>query len=119
MSQRDGFSSGFLLGTLVGGVVGGVVGALLTARQFSPTAESDETNSGTNALDAKATKRKRLFQAGRDGVDMEAARRSLEDKIAQLNDAIDDVRQQLGGVNGDAHEGAGEQAIAPDPRRQS
>jgi hypothetical protein len=31
---------------------------------------------------------------------MEVARRSLEDKIAQLNDAIDDVRQQLGGVNG-------------------
>lgn len=29
---------------------------------------------------------------------MEVARRSLEDKIAQLNLAIDDVRQQLGSV---------------------
>jgi hypothetical protein len=33
-------------------------------------------------------------------VDIEAARRGLEDKIAQLNEAIDDVRQKLGGVNG-------------------
>jgi hypothetical protein len=33
------------------------------------------------------------------------ARRSLEDKIAQLNLAIDDVRQQLGSVqeNGSDH----------------
>ncbi len=116
MSQRDGFSSGFLLGTLIGGVVGGIVGALLTARQLNPAAESSETN-GTNSLEGKPTKKKRLFQAGREGVDMEAARRSLEDKIAQLNDAIDDVRQQLGGVNGDPRENAGEQAIAPDPHR--
>jgi len=36
---------------------------------------------------------------------MEVARRSLEDKIAQLNLAIDDVRQQLGSVqeNGSDH----------------
>ena len=33
---------------------------------------------------------------------IEVARRSLEDKIAQLNDAIDGVRQQLGHVNGRA-----------------
>lgn len=118
MSQRDGFSSGFLLGTLVGGVVGGVVGALLTARQLNPAAESDEPKSGANTLDAKTPKKRRLFQAGREGVDMEGARRSLEDKIAQLNDAIDDVRQQLGGVNGGVQEEVGEQAIAPDPHRQ-
>jgi hypothetical protein len=31
---------------------------------------------------------------------MENARRSLEDKIAQLNATIDEVRQQLGNVNG-------------------
>ncbi|MBF2025410.1 MAG: hypothetical protein IGS48_01410 [Oscillatoriales cyanobacterium C42_A2020_001] len=119
MSQRDGFSSGFLLGTLVGGVVGGVVGALITARQLTPTTEADEAKTVPNPLDAKPTKRRRLFQAGREGVDMEAARRSLEDKIAQLNDAIDDVRQQLGGVNGEIHDDVNEPAIAPDPRRQS
>jgi hypothetical protein len=31
---------------------------------------------------------------------IESTRRSLETKIAQLNLAIDDVRQQLGTVNG-------------------
>ncbi|WP_260378321.1 hypothetical protein [Limnospira platensis] len=31
---------------------------------------------------------------------METARLNLEDKISQLNQAIDDVRHQLGGVNG-------------------
>ena len=30
---------------------------------------------------------------------MESARRNLEDKIAQLNDTIDDVREQLHVVN--------------------
>jgi hypothetical protein len=31
---------------------------------------------------------------------MESARLGLEAKIAQLNEAIDEVRQQLGGING-------------------
>jgi hypothetical protein len=44
---------------------------------------------------------------------MEVARRGLEDKIAQLNDAIDDVRQQLGTVNGTPKEPNKAQAIAP------
>ena len=44
---------------------------------------------------------------------MEVARRGLEDKIAQLNDAIDDVRQQLGTVNGG--ESNRERSIAPEP----
>ena len=34
---------------------------------------------------------------------METARLSLEDKIAQLNQAIDDVRQQLGTVNSNSN----------------
>ena len=33
---------------------------------------------------------------------IEAARLGLEAKIAQLNEAIDDVRQELGGINGHA-----------------
>jgi gas vesicle protein len=99
MSQRDGFSSGFLLGTLLGGVVGGVVGALLAARQLGESTEVQETPLNSATLEAKPDKRKRLLKSS-SANDMEAARRSLEDKIAQLNEAIDDVRQQLGGVNG-------------------
>jgi hypothetical protein len=102
MSQRDGFSSGFFLGTIVGGLIGGAVGALLATRQLGAESETEEpnSNSSSRALEAKPVK-KRLFKAsGAQTVDMETARRSLEDKIAQLNDAIDDVRDQLSGVNG-------------------
>ncbi len=113
MSQRDGFAGGFLLGTIVGGVIGGVVGTLLAARQ---TGEPEEPNGLPPESLAAPRKKKRLFQAAT-GTDMETARRSLEDKIAQLNDAIDDVREQLGGVNGGTVGDAGEQAIAHDPRK--
>lgn len=115
MSQRDGFSGGFILGTIVGGIVGGVVGALLTSRQLNP-AETPQERSRNNTLDTKSTKKRRLFQAGQatTEADIEAARRSLEDKIAQLNDAIDDVRQQLGGPNAPLNEEADEQSISHD-----
>ena len=92
MSQQDNFGSGFLLGTLFGGVIGGVVGAVVASRVVQEG--SDKT-----AL--------RLDDGDREGVplnpsdeEMEVARRGLEDKIAQLNSAIDDVRQRLGGTNG-------------------
>jgi gas vesicle protein len=116
MSQRDGFSSGFLLGTLVGGVVGGVVGALLATRQLENSSETDNSVLGAPPLDSKTARRKGLFKPATAQTDMEGARRSLEDKIAQLNDAIDDVRQQLGNVNGGVMSDAGEQAIANKPR---
>jgi hypothetical protein len=116
MSQRDGFAGGFILGTLVGGVVGGVVGALLTARQLNPESEDAESGADSNTLRARKTRRKRSLKAGRDGVEMETARRRLEDKIAQLNDAIDDVRQQLGGVNGTPASDLTESSMPPDPR---
>ena len=86
MSERDGFSGGFLLGTLVGGVVGGVIGAIAASRQKNPNQgltfnpDNPQTDSDNDES-------------------IESARRSLEEKISQLNFAIDDVRQQLGGVN--------------------
>lgn len=120
MSQRDGFSGGFILGTLVGGVVGGVVGALLASRQLPPTDPSQE-QSRNNLLDAKSNKKRRLFNAGKatTDADIESARRSLEDKIAQLNDAIDDARQQLGGVNAALGEEPNEQPRQRDPHRST
>jgi len=77
MTERDGFGSGFLVGTVVGSILGGVVGAIVASRQNQTT--SPETHS-----------------LSEDEEGMETARRSLEDKISQLNLAIDDVRQQLG-----------------------
>ena len=89
MSQQDNFGSGFILGSIVGGVIGGVLGTLLTSRQEKRTLEKESSliEAGTQA---KFTTEESI----------EAARHSLEDKIAQLNLAIDDVRQQLGSVNG-------------------
>lgn len=96
MIQRDGFTSGFLTGTLVGGFVGGVLGTLVASRR------SDDTGEQEGSL----LKSKTSHHEHKEGTEesIEVARRSLEEKIAQLNLAIDDVRQQLGSVNGNALE---------------
>ncbi len=103
MSQQDNFFGGFLLGTLVGGVVGGVVGVLATTK-LNKQQDADEGKAPFSRLEGKSSKKKRLSANPQN---MEVARRSLEDKIAQLNDAIDDVRQNLGGSNGNADASAG------------
>lgn len=87
MSQREGFAGGFLAGAIVGGIVGGLLGTVIASRanknKLEDTASLNEAGSKMR-LDTEE--------------DMEMARRSLEDKIAQLNHAIDDVREQLGSV---------------------
>lgn len=88
MSQRDGFASGFLLGAVVGGAIGGIVGALAATRRL-PVESEEHEDEVVNLKDSEQT--------------IESTRRSLETKIAQLNVAIDDVRQQLGVVNGSPH----------------
>jgi hypothetical protein len=111
MSQRDNFSVGFLLGAVVGGIVGGVLGAVLASRQIGNSAtEEPLLTAGQEPKTGKA--RKRPLKAA-DEQKIETARRSLEDKIAQLNDAIDDVRQQLGTVNGTTEDG--ERSLAKEP----
>ncbi len=87
MSQQDGFAGGFLLGALVGGAMGGVVGALIASR-FSSTKSSKALEDGEEPL----------LEAQPEQA-MEVARQNLEDKIAQLNDAIEAVRQQVRDVN--------------------
>ena len=84
MSQRDGFTGGFLTGTILGGIVGGIIGAVVASRL------DDKEDKGQSSL----------FESEQpDGLSseesIEMARHRLEDKIAQLNHAIDDVRQQL------------------------
>ncbi len=100
MSQRDNFAGGFVLGAIFGGVVGGVFGALLASGRLDELVGSDEARLNAESEDAKSGKPKKRLKSANGQVDIEAARRGLEDKIAQLNDAIDDVRQKLGGVNG-------------------
>ncbi|MGB3695420.1 MAG: hypothetical protein WA865_14110 [Spirulinaceae cyanobacterium] len=91
MSQRDGFTGGFLTGVVVGGIFGGLMGALVASKSERETAEEKDSLLKNNNQPEIA--------AGTEE-SIEFARRSLEDKIAQLNLAIDDVRQQLGTVNG-------------------
>lgn len=87
MSQRDGFSGGFLTGIIVGGMVGGVIGVLIGSRlENNPEEEHSSLlkSAKSEKLDTEAN--------------IEMARRRLENKIAQLNLAIDDVREQFGQV---------------------
>lgn len=94
MSQQDNFASGFITGALLGGVVGGVIGALAASRLSS--------SGGRESSRLRFRDEEDFIDAADDLTEesMEQARRGLEDKIAQLNEAIDDVRQQMGGTNG-------------------
>jgi hypothetical protein len=105
MSNRDNFAGGFLLGTILGGIVGGAIGAIVGAK----LAEDNTTPENGSRPEPRPRKlKKRQFS---EQVGMETARRSLENKIAQLNDAIDDVRQQLSHVNGTGVEEA--ESVSP------
>jgi len=89
MSQKDNFGGGFVIGSIVGGLVGGLLGALLATRdETSESKENFNLNGGDAPLDISSAE------------SIEEARHGLEDKISQLNTAIDEVRQQLGSVNG-------------------
>jgi gas vesicle protein len=110
MSQQDdNFLGGFILGTIVGGVVGGIAGVLVSSRLSQSEGVDAE---GLKKLDSKVNKKRNLKQPTEQTI--EVARRGLEDKIAQLNDAIDDVRQQLGAVNGSAAIEGSEHPISKD-----
>ena len=100
MNQRDNFAGGLLLGSVVGAIFGGVVGVLLTSRRYQETWQDEETRLNANASDAQPIQRKPGQLKAAEEARIETARRSLEDKIAQLNETIDEVRQQLGTVNG-------------------
>jgi gas vesicle protein len=90
MSNREGFTSGLMIGATLGSLIGGVLGVVLTSRISGE-------NLNNQLMEPKKAKNKSNQP---DAENMEIARLSLEDKIAQLNQAIDDVRQQLGSVNG-------------------
>ena len=107
MSQKDGFSTGFLLGSIVGGLVGGTIGVLLANRQQ----EGDEP---------EVLRRVKARTQGKnsDPQSIESARQSLEEKIADLNGAIDEVRSSLSEVQLEpppAGERTHQQTLSVDP----
>ena len=99
MNQRDGFTGGFIAGTVVGGVVGGVIGALLASRVINESEGDLELRRKTNLVEGNSRPKRRPLKANSEQT-IEVARRSLEDKIAQLNETIYEVRLNLGNVNG-------------------
>lgn len=106
MSNREGFTGGFIAGAAVGGLVGAVFGALLSRRA------AEALLSEPSEAEVRKIRQKKASQLEAEG--MEVARLSLEDKIAQLNQTIDDVRLQLGDVNGNGPAHSSEGSIAKD-----
>ena len=94
MSQ-NGFAGGFIAGAFVGGIIGGVVGVLASNRLRSDEADNDFSQLSSQLSEEE---RRRLENATTEER-MEIARRGLEDKISQLNMAIEDVRVQMSTVN--------------------
>jgi gas vesicle protein len=113
MNNRDKFSNGFWLGTIVGGVVGGIVGATIAnkrANRLEDELESILPKEGGEKRPLKSNRRMRTADR------MEIARRSLDDKISDLNNAIDAVRSSVGqvpgsGVDSAINPTAGESAV--------
>ena len=100
MSNGDNFAGGFVAGALLGGILGGVLGATLVSR--SGQAGDNTGLNGSKTPSNNRLGRRRRWMASRSGSTpvgseerIEEARTSLEDKIAQLNAAIDEARLQL------------------------
>jgi hypothetical protein len=94
MSDRNGFSSGFWLGTLVGGVVGGIVGSVIIGAN-----QRNEEQMDSDLLPDRGQKRPLKSSRLRTTDRMEMARQSLDDKISELNNAIDAVRSSVSNVS--------------------
>ena len=107
MSDRDGFGSGFWLGTLVGGVVGGIVGASIATQRANRIEDETESN---RLASPNSPKRPLKSSRNRTMDRMELARRSLDDKISDLNNAIDSVRSSIGHAPGDTYPQARDKA---------
>ena len=105
MSQRDGsFTGGFLTGALIGGVIGGIVGTLLATQRLEQTNIDEEPSLDDEFPEAPTNKRKKQQLKESAAQTIEVARHSLEDKIAQLNQTIDEVREQIGNVDRNTRE---------------
>lgn len=97
MSQREGFTGGFIAGAIFGGFVGALAGTLVATQRLPQSRDRSSFLADDDSAEPRVRKSKRRQIQPADG--MELSRRTLEDKIAQLNDAIDEVRLSLGNVN--------------------
>ncbi|WP_066381195.1 MULTISPECIES: hypothetical protein [unclassified Anabaena] len=114
MSQRDGFASGFFAGAIFGGVVGGILGAVIASRRDEEVEEGTQLINGPAENQKVASKRRQMISSEGEDMEMETARRSLEDKIAQLNATIDEVRKHLGNVNGGSTQSVNDRSLSQD-----
>ncbi|MGA1625801.1 MAG: hypothetical protein ACO4AJ_09285 [Prochlorothrix sp.] len=103
MSQQDNFAGGFLAGAIFGGILGGVLGVTLAnryGRDWSDADLEDDRLEDDEELGELPSSRRRIFRDrvrsfNADLDTEELARQGLEEKIAQLNEGIDSLRQQL------------------------
>jgi gas vesicle protein len=109
MSNREGFTGGFLTGVLLGGAIGTVAGLVIGSRRGQ---EEDELLLNSQGSPEKASENQ--DQSANPEENIEANRRNLENKIAQLNEAIDEVRQQLHSVDRSAADTESEYTAAED-----
>ncbi|MBD2103203.1 hypothetical protein [Leptolyngbya sp. FACHB-261] len=92
MKERsDGFLAGVALGAAVGGVLGGLIGVVVGSRITKAGSEENLITEASSPELNGAAPQPRQVRPRR----VEDPRRGLEDKIAQLNEAIDAVRDQL------------------------
>lgn len=85
MNEKDNFGGGFILGTVIGGVIGGIIGTVI----------ANKNNSNKNISDNEPFIKSPRYSSIDDDDEIENERLSLEEKINQLNHAIDDVRVTL------------------------
>jgi surface antigen len=96
MGQQNGFGGGFIIGSMIGAVVGGVIGTVMATTKEKQIAGIDSYKL------QKVPKGQEMPFSTEESIEL--ARNGLETKIAQLNLAIDDVRQQLGTVKASSEE---------------
>jgi len=83
MSDKNNFGTGFILGTIVGGILGGVIGSIVASRSQS-----------ANPNGSKKGGKQEYFNS-LDESQEENTRITLEEKINQLNRAIDEIKLDL------------------------
>jgi hypothetical protein len=104
--QKSDFITGLVAGAIVGGVIGGVLGTVLSQRSFHENGSLSRRarqrfKGGDGQREVRRLKAGRRSQDLLEAVQQDAdraiaeARQSLENKIEQLNAAIEETRSRL------------------------